>query len=395
MRDHVRRRAGDRHPARRFAGPGPARPPAGGAHHRPGAAEVAAVVDERVDVECTRTPSLPGMETVELGRTGERVSRLGLGCMHMGTATDQATSFRVLDRFLDVGGTFLDTADCYAWWSESPGGGESEELLGRWFATRGRRDEVFLATKGGAGPRDLDAVWKSGDTPDRDLAARTRLGAGGDTLRRAIDASLRRLGTDYVDLYYVHVDDRTTPLEETLAALAGIVQAGKARYVGWSNVSVWRLERIRQLCARHGWPAPVALQQQHTYLRQRPGSAHSTIVSHEQLDYLRENPEITLVPYAPILKGIYDDPAKRKEHWVMGPFRGSDADARFAALDKVAGELGVNPNQLVLGWFLHQDTPPMVPLMGPRTWEQFAAALPALEIRLTGDQLSVLDEAGG
>lgn len=335
------------------------------------------------------------MKTVELGRTGQRISQLGLGCMHLGTATDQNTSMRMLDRFVDAGGSFLDTADCYAWWP-SPGcrGGESEETLGRWFTRSGRRDDVFLATKGGAAIRDLAAVWGDRETPDWDLARRTRVGAGGSTLRRAIDGSLRRLGTDHIDLYYVHVDDQSTPLEETLAALAEIVQAGKARYLGWSNVSVWRLERIRQLCTRHGWPAPVALQQQHTYLRQRPGSSHYTVVSHEQLDYLRAHEDLTLVPYAPILKGVYDDPVKRKSHWAMEPFRGPDTDARLAVLDQLAADHGVTPGQLVIAWMLHQTSPRMVPLAGPRTMGQFEGTLPALDISLTAEELTRLDQAG-
>jgi aryl-alcohol dehydrogenase-like predicted oxidoreductase len=335
------------------------------------------------------------METVELGRTGERISHLALGCMLMGTLTDETDSIEMLDRYADAGGNFLDTADCYAWWPRRGSrGGESEALLGRWFARTGRRDEVFLATKGSAQVTDLDALWDDRGEPDWELA-RTRFeGAGADTLRRAVDGSLRRLGTDHIDLYYVHVDDRATPLEESLEALAGIVQAGKARYIGWSNVSTWRMERIRQLCVRHGWPAPVALQQQHTYLRQRAGGSHTSIVGHEQLDYLRANDEVTLVAYSPILKGVYDDPAKRAGHWAMDSYQGPDSEARLAVLAGVAAEVGRTPNQVVLAWLLHQTSPAIVPLIGPRTVEQYAAALPALDVKLTADQLARLDAAG-
>lgn len=206
------------------------------------------------------------MKTVQLGRTGEQISQLALGCMIMGTVTPEDEAFTILDRYVEAGGNFLDTADCYCWW---------------------------------------------------------------ERLREAIDGSLRRLGTDHVDLYYVHVDDRTTPLEETLEALAGIVQAGKARYIGWSNVRTWRLERIRRLCAEHGRPAPVALQQQHTYLRRRAGLRHVSIVDDEQLDYLQAHDDLTLVAYSPILKGIYDDPDKRKGHRAMDPYQGPDAEARL------------------------------------------------------------------
>ncbi|MEV6300084.1 aldo/keto reductase [Actinoplanes sp. NPDC051861] len=278
------------------------------------------------------------MDTTELGNTGVRVSALALGAMQMGSATDEAESVRILDRYLEAGGSFLDTADCYEWWSR-PGsrGGESEELLGRWL--RNRRDQVFLATKGSALPHHSPDLWAADGTANWDLARRTFAGAGADTLRHALDGSLRRLGTDHVDLYYVHVDDRSTPLEETLEALAGLVQAGKVRYLGWSNVRTWRLERIRQICERNGWPAPVALQQQHSYLHARGGTDSTSIVGDEQLDYLATHRDLTLVAYSPILKGIYDDPGKRSGHWAMGPYAGADADGRLAVLTSVADAL--------------------------------------------------------
>jgi aryl-alcohol dehydrogenase-like predicted oxidoreductase len=348
-----------------------------------------------LDLERAPAHSVGRMQTVELGRTGERVSQLALGCMLMGTWTDEESSFAMLDEFVDAGGSFLDTANCYAWWYRRGSlGGESESLLGRWLECGGRRDEVFLATKGSAVVRDLDAVWRADGTPDWKAAHANFDGAGADTLRRSIDESLRRLRTDHVDLYYVHVDDRATPLEETLEALAGIVAAGKARYVGWSNVRTWRLERIRQLCARHGWPAPVAVQQQHTYLRRKAGLHNASIVDDEQLDYLRAHDDVTLVAYSPILKGTYDDPAKRRGHPVMAAFEGPDAEARLAVLTELATELEVTPNQLVLAWMLHQSSPAAVPLIGPRTLEQYHAALPALDVKLTDEQLARLDAAG-
>ncbi|WP_229402355.1 aldo/keto reductase [Micromonospora okii] len=329
------------------------------------------------------------IRTVPLGRTGEQVSQLALGCMLMGTSTDEPTSFGILDHYLDAGGSFLDTADCYAWW-DGPGrvGGESEELLGRWFARSGRRDEVFLATKGSAWVDDPEAV-RAG----RAEASQRYAGAGGDTLRHALDASLRRLGVDHVDLYYVHVDDLGTPLEETLEALAGLVAAGKTRHLGWSNVRTWRLERIRQLCERHGWPAPVAVQQQHSYLRRHPGRDNVSIVDDEQLRYLGAHDDLTLVAYSPILKGIYDDEAKRRTHHVMPPYEGADTQARLAAVAKVAAELGVTGNQVVLAWLLQQDSPEFVTLIGPRTREQYEAALPALDLRLDAATLAALADA--
>lgn len=334
------------------------------------------------------------MKAVPLGHTGEQVSQLSLGCMLMGTRTNETDSQQILDWYFEAGGRFLDTANCYCWWYDRGStGGHSEEVLGRWFARTGRREEVFLATKGSAIPSDLDVVWASGE-PDWQAAFRTFEGAGAQTLRRHLDDSLRRLQTDYIDLYYVHVDDRTTPLEETLAALAEFVAAGKVRYLGWSNVRTWRLERIRQLCERHGWPAPVALQQQHSYLRRRAGLSHASIVDDEQLDYLREHDDLTLIAYSPILKGIYDDPVRRESHPNYDDYRGPDAEARLAVLTEIAAELEVTPNQLVLAWLMHQTSPRVVPIIGPRTREHYQAAMPALDVTLTEDQLTRLDQAG-
>jgi aryl-alcohol dehydrogenase-like predicted oxidoreductase len=136
------------------------------------------------------------------------------------------------------------------------------------------------------------------------------------------------------------------------------------------------------------------LQQQHSYLRRRAGLEHGGIVDDEQLDYLRNHDDLTLVAYSPILKGVYDDPAKRRGHPVMQPYEGPDAEARLAVLTEVSAELAVTPNQLVLAWLLSQGSPRLVPLIGPRTVEQYEAALPALDVKLTSDQLRRLDDAG-
>lgn len=335
------------------------------------------------------------MKTVTLGRTGEQISQLSLGCMLMGTRTPEAESTQMLDRYLEAGGNFLDTANCYCWWhARGTTGGQSEELLGRWFARTGRRDDVFLATKGTAIPRDVDTVWTSDGEPDWAEAYRTFEGAAAPTLRRHLEDSLRRLGTDRIDLYYIHVDDKATPLAETLATLAEFVQEGKVRYLGWSNVRAWRLAQLRQLCEQHNWPVPVAVQQQHSYLRPRAGVDQVGLVNQEHLDYLRTYDGMTLVAYSPILMGIYDDPVKRESHGKYDPYRGPDAEARLAVLTELAAELSVTPNQLVLAWLLQQQSPPVVPIIGPRTLAQYEAALPALSISLTDTQLARLDQAG-
>ncbi len=335
------------------------------------------------------------MQTIERGRTGQQISKLALGAMQMGNATSEPDSVHILNRFLDEGGTVIDTADCYEWWAR-PGsrGGESEELLGRWLRDTGARDRVFLATKGSALPRYSPDLWNTAGEPDWELARRTFAGAGARTLKDALDGSLRRLGTDHVDLYYVHVDDRVTPLEETLETLAGFVREGKVRFLGWSNVRTWRLEKIRRLCDRNGWPLPVAVQQEYSYLRLRGGADTESVTGPEQLDYLAEHGDQTLVAYSPILKGVFDDPAKRRGHWAMEKYDGPDSEARLAVLTEVAAELGVKPNQLVLAWLMQHSRPSVVPLIGPRTREQFEDALPALDLKIAADQQERLDAAG-
>jgi Predicted oxidoreductases (related to aryl-alcohol dehydrogenases) len=334
------------------------------------------------------------LKTIQLGTTDVQVSQIGLGCMIMGTTTPEDEAVQMLDRYVDAGGNFLDTADCYCWWNEQGTlGGHSEALLGRWLQRRGRRDDIILATKGSATVPNQDGVWVDG-VPNWDIARTRFAGAGARTLHEAIDGSLQRLGVDYVDLYYVHVDDLNTPLEETLQALADIVAAGKARYIGWSNVTTDRLLRIRELCAQNGWPLPVAIQQQHSYLRPRPDSTNRSIVTDGQLAYLRANRDQTLVAYSPILKGIYDLPAdKRAEHWMMSEYASPAAQARLAVLDAVAAEVGATPNQVVTAWLLRSSSPSVVPLIGPRTLDQFDNSMAALDVTLTDEQVARLDAA--
>jgi aryl-alcohol dehydrogenase-like predicted oxidoreductase len=336
------------------------------------------------------------MKTVELGSTKDMVSQLALGCMGLGTLTDDETSFALLDRYAADGGRFLDTADCYAWWwRKGTPGGQSEEVIGRWLARTGLRDQTFVATKGSGRIRDLDAVWSADGTRANWDAARSQfVGAGARTLRSSLEGSLRRLGVERIDLYYVHVDDRSTPLEETLETLAGFVAEGKVKHLGWSNVRTWRLERIHALCRAHGWPEPVAVQQQHSYLQRRAGLRSVSIVDDEQLDYLSEREDLSLIAYSPLLKGLYDAPAaERAQHEGMAAYAGEAADRRLAALDAVAAEVGARPGQVVLAWLAAQHSPRVLPLIGTTRVERYREAAAALEIELSDEQIAVLNAA--
>ena len=337
------------------------------------------------------------MRTTELARTGEKVSRIALGAMPMGTIADEESSVALLDRFVADGGTFIDTADCYSWWwAKGTDGGQSEELLGRWFARTGNRDRVFLSTKGTARIRDVAKAWPDGSTePDWGYARPNFVGAGASVLRESLEASLRRLQTDRIDLYYVHVDDRSTPLEETLATLADFVAEGKVRYIGWSNVRTWRLERIRQLCAANGWPAPVALQQEHSYLTPRSGLDSASVVAAEQADYLREHPDLALVAYSPVLKGVYDMPDDEREaHYLwQGNYTGERQRTQLATVREVAADLGVKPSQVVLAWMLAQESPHVIPLLGTARVSRYEEAAAALALDLGADHLAALAAA--
>ncbi len=337
------------------------------------------------------------MRTIELGTTGEQVSRIALGAMPMGTIADEETSVALLDRFVADGGTFIDTADCYSWWwAKGTEGGQSEELLGRWFTRTGNRDRVFLSTKGTARIREVAKAWPEGATdPDWGYARPNFVGASAGVLRESLEASLRRLQTDHIDLYYVHVDDRSTPLEETLSTLASFVAEGKVRYLGWSNVRTWRLERIRQLCLANGWPAPVALQQEHSYLTPRSGLDSASIVDGEQADYLSEHPDLALVAYSPVLKGIYDmSEADREAHYLwQGNYASEQGRAQVTAVREVAADLGVAPSQVVLAWMLAQESPRVVPLLGTARVSRYEEAAAALSLDLGPDHLAALAAA--
>ncbi len=337
------------------------------------------------------------MKRVQLGRTGEEVSQYCFGCMELGSRIGKDESFALLDRFAEAGGDFLDTANCYAWWHGTGEfvGDESEFVLGEWMKKRGNRDRVFLATKVGARLKDPSIIRDAAGAPRWEMLPAEYEHLAPATIRAGIEGSLRRLGTDHVDLYYAHIDDRDTALEETLAALNELVVEGKARQIACSNYRTWRLERARAISQAHGWAQYVGVQQQYSYLRLRPGASHHTTVNgdEELLDYLRSNPEVALLAYSPVLQGIYDNVEKRESSWLWdGFFKSRDSLARLEALTGMAGELGVSNTQLVLAWLLHHD-PPVIPIIATSRIEQLEQNLAAAEIELGAEQMAVLNEA--
>ncbi|ANB09040.1 oxidoreductase [Streptomyces ambofaciens] len=314
------------------------------------------------------------------GPSGPLVSALCLGAMPFGTTVDEKTSFAILDRFVEAGGSLVDTADNYAFWAPGGTGDESENTVGRWLASR-RRDEVVISTKVGARP----TVPGSG--------LETAEGLSAPVIRKAAEDSLRRLGTDHIDLYWTHIEDRTVPLEETLGALDELVGGGKVAVLGCSNHAGWRIERARALARTNGWTAYTCVQQRYSYLQPRfdvglPESGHVHATS-ELLDHVRSEPDLTLLAYSSLLSGAYTRPDKTLSAAYDHPGTGQ----RLTVLREVAAELGATANQVVLSWLLGGD-PPVIPIVGVSSVEQLDEVLAAVELELPRETRARLDLAG-
>ncbi|MCH7231502.1 aldo/keto reductase [Glycomyces sp. L485] len=318
------------------------------------------------------------MERIRIGDRGVEVSRMCLGAMALGGVQDKETSYAILDRFVELGGNFIDTANCYMFWVEGGTGDESELMLGSWLADRGVRDEVVLATKVGRRP-----TFPGGGMEHSEPLTAARIG-------ESIDESLRRLGTDRVDLYWTHRDDRQTPPEETVAGLSAVVAAGKARIVGASNHTAWRVERARHLAEAAGAPAYTAMQNRYSYLRPRPatvlpegGHVHA---APEDLDYVGSTPGMAMLTYSALLSGRYTHKP------LTEPYRHPGTDARLRVLDEVCAETGASRNQVVLAWLVAHEAP-LVPLVGVSSVAQLEEVVSGIGLRLDDDQWRRMSEA--
>ena len=311
------------------------------------------------------------MEYVTLGRSGLVVSRLCLGTMTFGREADEAASKEMVDRFLEVGGTFLDTADVY-------GHGVSEEITGR--AVAGRREEVVLATK---------VRHAMGDGRNDTGLSRRHVIAG-------CEASLRRLGTDWIDLYQLHMWDAMTPIEETLSALTDLVRQGKVRYVGVSNFTAWQLMRAELAAALHGFERFVSLQPQYSLIERRLEYEIGPAAAELQLG---------LIPWAPLAQGmltgkyersgpsagtrIAEAPPDVVEAWER---RNTERNWRIVdAVREIADAVGRTPSQVAINWLL---TRPGVaaPIIGARHVGQLEDNLGAVDWRLSPEQVARLDD---
>lgn len=300
---------------------------------------------------------------------GLNVSEVALGAMMFGSTTSKKESYEVLDAYLDMGGNFIDTSNNYAHWAGT--GDESETLLGEWMRDRGCRDRIVLATKVGFDRHGEGAGLKK------------------EQIEYWVDESLRKLGTDYIDLYYAHTDDPLTPIEETMEAFHSLVKKGKVRALGSSNFDTWRLAEANITAQTNGWTPYTAMQQRLSYLNPKfgvaPKYAYNEVANRERLRFLCDK-NMPLISYACLCKGAYENPDLLPDEYEGG--------ARLEFIRAMAKEKGVNPSALVIAWLtnLHrcEGFPRVIPLFSA-TPDQLRQNLRGLELSLTDEELQVLN----
>lgn len=312
------------------------------------------------------------MDRIELGTSGLQVSALCMGSDLLGSKHDRQTSFAVLDAFRAGGGSFLDTANLYAAWLPGCSGGESERVIGEWMATRGCRDEMVVGTKLG-----FDFASAVG-------------GLSAAEIETQCNDSLKRLQTDRIDIYWSHRDDLDVPQAETMQAFDRLVQAGKVRAIGASNMRVWRIAQANEIARANGWTPYSAVQQRFTYLRPLPSADFGPqIVIGDELKSLVRETGLGLMAYSILITGFYDRPGAALPPQYVGP----DSEQRLAVLDKVCGETGLARSQVVLAW-VRQQQPAILPVIAGSRPEQIAQSIRALDLVLSAEQLDRLNRAG-
>jgi aryl-alcohol dehydrogenase-like predicted oxidoreductase len=309
----------------------------------------------------------------KLGRSDLTVSRLCFGGNIFGWTVDEAASFRLLDGFVDAGFNFIDTADVYSKWHEGNKGGESETVIGHWLKQRGNRDKVVIATKVGSdmgdGEKGLTKAY----------------------IKRAVERSLQRLGTDYIDLYQSHWDDLGTPVEETLSAYADLIKAGKVRVVGCSNFTPERLTAALEAHRRDGLPRYESLQPEYN-LCERAG------FEKELAGICRDN-QIGVITYFSLAGGFLTGKYRSKADLGKSA-RGSDVEKYLdprgqkilAALDEVAAQVNATPARVAIAWLLAQ---PVVtaPIASATTATQLAELVAGANLSLDSAAVQRLNAA--
>jgi aryl-alcohol dehydrogenase-like predicted oxidoreductase len=308
------------------------------------------------------------METTKLGRTGLNVSRLCLGTMNFGPQTTEEDSYAIMDRALEVGINFFDTANVYG---HKLGEGITEQIIGRWLAQGGgRRDQIVLATK---------VYNRMGEGPNEH-------GLSAYHIRKACEESLRRLQTDHIDLYQMHHIERSSPWEEIWQAMEQLVREGKVIYVGSSNFAGWHIAKAQGAAKERNFMGLVAEQ-----------SLYNLTARTVELEVLPAAMDygLGIIPWSPLAGGLLAGA-------VAGAKEGRRASdhmrerleknrEQFEGYEALCGELGEEPANVAVAWLLHNPAV-TAPIIGPRTLEQLNGATRAAEIRLSDDVLSRLDE---
>jgi aryl-alcohol dehydrogenase-like predicted oxidoreductase len=314
------------------------------------------------------------MDYTHLGRSGLSVSRLCLGTMNFGPWTDEPTSHGIMDAAHDAGVNFFDTANVYGF---GAGAGRTEEIVGSWFASGGgRRERTVIATKlYGDMPQTQGRPWPN----DGKLSALN--------IRRALDASLKRLQTDYVDIYQMHHVDRETPWEEIWQAMETAVTQGKILYVGSSNFAGWHIAQAQAAAAKRNFTGLVSEQ-----------SIYNLLTRDIELEVIpaAQHYGVGIIPWSPLHSGLLGGVLKKGNEGKRRLEERSQAllDTHRTAIEgyeELALQLGVEPAELGLAWLLHQPAV-TAPIIGPRLPEQLDGALKAVEISLDQTALDRLDE---
>ncbi|WP_433571693.1 aldo/keto reductase [Streptomyces sp. CA-251247] len=315
------------------------------------------------------------MEYTQLGRTGLKVSRLVLGTMNFGPLTDEADSYAIMDAALGAGINFFDTANVYGWGENK---GRTEEIVGSWFAKGGdRRDKVVLATKVYGNMGADGEAW-----PNHDKLSALNI-------RRAVDASLKRLKTDYIDLYQFHHIDRSTPVDEIWQAIDTLVQQGKILYVGSSNFPGWKIAQANEAAARRGSYGLVSEQCLYNLAERR---AEMEVIPAAQ-EY-----GLGVIPWSPLHGGLLGGVLKKEAQGgrratgrAADTLADADSRAQIQAYEDLLDKHGLEPGEAALAWLLSR---PGVtgPIVGPRTADQLESALRAVELELSDEVLAGLDE---
>ncbi|SMQ59401.1 aldo/keto reductase [Agreia sp. VKM Ac-1783] len=306
-----------------------------------------------------------------IGSSDLTVFPLALGANTFGWTSDEASSHEVLDAFVAGGGDLIDTADVYSAWVPGNTGGESESIIGRWMADRGNRSNVVVSTKVSQHPEFS--------------------GLSAANVAAAADASLARLATDYIDLYYAHYDDENTPLEETVAAFDALVTAGKIRYVGISNFSAERVSEWVGIARRNGFAAPVALQPHYNLVHRSDFEEHLAPVA--------ERAQLGVLPYFGLASGFLTgkyrtaaDLDQSSRGAGVKDYLTDEGLGVVSALATIADARGVAIASVALAWLLARPTV-VAPIASARTRAQLPDLLEGARLELTEQEIALLDDA--